>query len=49
MPKKNVWVTSRSVLETIRAKGGTVVPQCAFIAGYLERHPEYQDLVAPRS
>jgi len=40
---------AKGVLEAIRAEGRTVVPQCEFIAGYLERHPEYQDLVAPRS
>ena len=40
---------ARVVLEAIRAEGRTLVPQCEFIAGYLERHPEYQDLVAPRT
>jgi predicted GNAT family acetyltransferase len=40
---------AKGVLEAIRAEGRTVVPQCEFIASYLERHPEYQDLVAPRS
>src|SRR3954470_10433259 len=38
---------AKSGLEGIRAEGRTVVPQCTFIAGYLGRHPEYQDLVAP--
>src|SRR3954452_8704766 len=37
---------AKGVLEAIRAEGRTVVPQCAFIAGYLERHPEYQDCPA---
>jgi predicted GNAT family acetyltransferase len=23
------------------------VPLCPFIAGYIDRHPEYRDLVAP--
>ncbi len=33
-------------LDDIRARGLSVVPVCRFIAGYIERHPEYQDLVA---
>jgi predicted GNAT family acetyltransferase len=37
---------ARGVLEAVRAEGRTVVPQCAFIANYIGRHPEYQDLVA---
>ncbi len=37
---------ARGVLDSIRAEGQQVVPQCTFIAGYIERHPEYQDLVA---
>ena len=40
---------AKGVLEAIRAEGKRIVPQCTFIAGYLDRHPEYQDLVAPRS
>ncbi|HUO80867.1 MAG TPA: GNAT family N-acetyltransferase [Steroidobacteraceae bacterium] len=36
----------RAVLELARARGERVVPRCPFIARYLERHPEYQDLVA---
>jgi predicted GNAT family acetyltransferase len=37
---------ARGVLDSIRAEGQQVAPQCTFIAGYIERHPEYQDLVA---
>ena len=37
---------ARGVLDSIRAEGQQVVPQCTFIAGYIERHPEYQALVA---
>ena len=37
---------ANGVLEAVRAEGWTVVPQCAFIANYIGRHPEYQDLVA---
>jgi uncharacterized protein len=28
-----------------RSRGLKVVPRCSFVAGYLRRHPEYQDLV----
>lgn len=33
------------VLDTARARGWSVVPQCAYAASYIARHPEYQDLV----
>jgi uncharacterized protein len=33
-------------LEDIRARGLRIVPQCRFVAAYLERHPEQLDLVA---
>jgi uncharacterized protein len=33
-------------LDAVRARGGTVVPRCAFIKSYLDRHPDYQDLLA---
>ena len=33
------------VLDDIRARGLRVVPRCRFIAGWLERHPEYTDRV----
>jgi uncharacterized protein len=32
-------------LDAIRAKGDRVVPLCPFIARYLERHPDQDDLV----
>jgi uncharacterized protein len=35
----------RQVLDEIRARGVTMVPQCPFVASYLRRHPEYNDLV----
>ena len=37
---------ARGVPDTIRAEGRTVVPQCEFIAAYIDRHPEYQDLMS---
>lgn len=35
-----------AALDEARARGLSVVPQCPFIAGYIRRHPAYQDLVA---
>lgn len=35
-----------SALDSVRGVGGRVVPSCSFIASYIERHPEYADLVA---
>lgn len=37
---------TRAALDHARAEGLKVVPQCPFVQGYLEEHPEYQDLVA---
>jgi predicted GNAT family acetyltransferase len=34
-------------LDDAREQGLSVVPLCPFIAGYIDRHPEYCDLVAP--
>lgn len=36
---------ARFVLDAARAEGLKVVPQCPYIAGYIQKHPEYQDLV----
>ena len=33
-------------LDDIRQRGLTVVPMCPFVRGYVQRHPEYADLVA---
>jgi hypothetical protein len=35
----------RSALDDVRSKGETVVPLCPFVRGWIERHPEYRDLV----
>jgi predicted GNAT family acetyltransferase len=35
----------RAALDDVRAHGRTVVPQCSFVRGWIERHPEYGDLV----
>jgi predicted GNAT family acetyltransferase len=36
---------ARAGLEYARAQGLKVVPLCSFIAAYIRKHPEYQDLV----
>lgn len=36
----------RGALDALRAEGRRIVPRCSFVAGYIARHPEYQDLVA---
>ena len=36
----------RAALDDVRAHGGSVVPTCPFVRGWIERHPEYADLVA---
>lgn len=33
-------------LEHARANGLLVIPRCPFVAAYLNRHPEYLDVVA---
>jgi len=38
----------RAALDDVRSRGGTIVPQCSFVQGFLERHPAYQDLVDPQ-
>ena len=39
----------RAALDDVRARGGSVVPQCSFGRGWIERHPDYADLVAAPS
>lgn len=36
---------ARCALDAARDRELKVVPQCAFIKTYIDRHPEYQDLV----
>ena len=36
----------RAGLDFARGAGLNVVPQCPFVADYIERHPEYGDLLA---
>lgn len=37
---------AKHVLEAARADGVKVVPMCPFIAAWMKRHPEYDDLRA---
>jgi len=36
---------ARTALDTARERGLAVVPRCPFIAGWIEHHPDYADLV----
>ena len=36
----------RPALEEARRTGRRVVPQCSYVARFIERHPEYCDLIA---
>lgn len=36
----------RGALDGARAAGATVVPQCWFVAEFIDRHPDYADLLA---
>ncbi|MFD6565892.1 GNAT family N-acetyltransferase [Micromonospora profundi] len=36
----------RGTLDQVRARGGRLVPQCPFVAAFIDKHPEYADLVA---
>jgi hypothetical protein len=35
----------RGALDIIRERGLKVVPRCPFVKSYIERHPDYTDLV----
>jgi predicted GNAT family acetyltransferase len=37
----------QGVLGDVRARGLKVRPYCPFVAAYIRRHPEYEDLVTP--
>jgi hypothetical protein len=36
----------RAALDDVRARGGSVVPECSFVRGYIGKHEEYADLVS---
>jgi uncharacterized protein len=35
----------RAALDAARARGAGIRPRCPFVAAFVERHPEYADLV----
>lgn len=37
----------RGALDDARRRGFKVVPRCPFVREYVERHPEYQDIILP--
>ena len=37
---------ARGALDDVRANGGMVVAECPFIKGWIEKHEDYQDLLA---
>ena len=37
---------ARGALDDARARGLRVVPSCPYVASYIDKHPEYADLVA---
>lgn len=36
----------RGALDAVRAQRLQIVPQCPFVADFVKKHPEYQDLLA---
>lgn len=36
----------RAALDEVRSQGRTIVASCPFVSGWIERHPDYADLVA---
>ena len=37
---------ARFALDEARAKGWKVVPACSYVQAWIDKHPDYQDLVA---
>lgn len=37
----------RGALEALRTEGKLIVPECVFVAGFLQKYPEYLQLVHP--
>ena len=36
----------QGTLDDLRGRGKTVVPSCSFVADWIDRHPDYADLLA---
>lgn len=34
----------RFALDDVRAQGKRIIPHCPFVAGYIRKHPEYEDI-----
>lgn len=39
---------ARAALDDVRSRGLTVIARCPFVSGYIDRHPEYRELLAPK-
>ncbi|HEX6514115.1 MAG TPA: GNAT family N-acetyltransferase [Nocardioidaceae bacterium] len=39
---------ARGTLDLLRARGAAVDVKCEFLAGYVRKHPEYEDLLSGR-
>jgi hypothetical protein len=37
---------ARGAMDAVRQGGGHVIATCPFIKGWIEKHPDYQDLLA---
>ena len=37
---------AKGTLDLVRSQGLKIVPRCSFIAAYIDKHPEYRDLVS---
>lgn len=37
---------NEAALKTAREQGWKVIPTCSYTAAYIQRHPEYEDLLA---
>ncbi|WP_460477101.1 GNAT family N-acetyltransferase [Brachybacterium huguangmaarense] len=39
----------RHALDAMREQGKKVIPTCSFVKGWIDKHPDYQDLVAEQA
>lgn len=42
-------ILAKGVLDAVRAAGLKAVPLCPFIAAYVQKHPDYDDILEPAS
>ena len=38
----------RAALDDVRGRNGSIVARCPFVAAFVQRHPDYADLLADR-